>query len=241
MEKILIFIESHPELNKIIFFVIGILIVWISGFFKLINLYIGKLDTKLRLEIVKGTARYLYLKEYPVDNTSHKRFAIWLNLTIANPSDKLVSVKSFELQFINKIGRLSDRLFPITFPNVPRINVGNSIKLFPVFFSRFLEMEKYTNNELFSPDGKILSGDLQTGYLLFMEEYKENLLPKIENELMKIKITCIDIKGKKFSVTGTAKRIQLDEAKRTVPGIDSYVDEEKYLVSANRLEGLTNS
>ena len=48
MEKILIFIESHPELNKIIFFVIGILIVWISGFFKLINLYIGKLDTKLR-------------------------------------------------------------------------------------------------------------------------------------------------------------------------------------------------
>lgn len=66
--------------------------------------------------------------------------------------------------------RWSKALLPITFSSVPRLQIGDNVKFLPVYFSRFPEMESVFANG-FSPNGRVQPGDIQSGYLLFMEEF----------------------------------------------------------------------
>ncbi|MCG6170136.1 hypothetical protein [Leptospira sanjuanensis] len=241
MNDIMTFIETHPETNKIMLFILGLIVAWISGIFKLIRLYIEKLDIRLRLEIEPSSARILYLKESEDGKGFSKRFAIWLNLSIANPSEKLLSIKRFELKFRNKDNKWSESLFPTTFPSSPRTKVGDSVKIFPVFFTRFLDTEALTGDRTFSADGRIAAYNFQTGYLLFVEEYYGTWLPENIQEKINIKVICFDIKGKKYELTGMARNISFQAGIEAVPGIEKYRDDFKYLGSVSRIEGITSS
>jgi len=235
MEKLINYLESYPQLVSLIIFFSSLLVGWLTGAFKAIKGIAQKLDNKLRIKINPATARLTFLKEFEHDKKQEKRFAFWLSLKISNPSEKVLSVSEFYLKFQNKKMHWSKALIPVTFPNLPRVEIGDNIKFLPVFFSHFSEWEKLFGHN-FTPDGKIDPGDYQSGYLLFCEHFFGNWLPLITERGVRIKIICKDLKGKKYITKGWARSISREEAYKFIPGLRKYEEGEQFLSLLSRWE-----
>jgi hypothetical protein len=131
------YLNSHPPLINLLIFLLGLLVAWISGALKAIKGLSQKLDNRLRIRIDPATAKVTFLKEFEHGGTKAARFAFCLSLSLFNPTEKILSVADFELKFRDKRRRWSKGLLPITFPSVPRQEIGDSLKFLPVYFSRF--------------------------------------------------------------------------------------------------------
>ena len=111
----------------------------------------------------------------------------------------------------------------------------NSIKYLPVFYTHFAEIEAIFGKE-FTPTGKLNPGELQNGYLLFVEEMFGNWLPHITTKGVKIRITCKDLRDRKYKSTGWAKTLSEDKTYEIIPGLKNYKEGVKYLSSLSRWE-----
>ena len=229
------YLNSHPHLINLLIFLLGLLVAWISGALKAVKGLSQKLDNRLRIRIDPTTARVTFLKEYERGGTKATRFAFCLSLSLFNPTEKILTVTDFELEFRDKRRRWSKDLLPITFPNVPRQEIGENLKFLPVYFSRFPEMESIFGRE-FSPNGRVQPGDIQSGYLLFMEEFYGSWMPRVEKKGVRIKARCRDLRGRSYTAKGWAQSISSEKTFSFIPGLDKYVDSEKYLSSLHRWE-----
>ena len=175
------------------------------------------------------------MKEYEHGGTKAARFVFYLSLSLFNPTEKILSVTDFELKFRDKRRRWSKGLLPITFPILPRQEIGESLKFLPVYFSRFPEMESIFGKE-FSPNGRVQPSDIQSGYLLFMEEFYGSWIPHVVKKGVRIKARCRDLRGRRYTAKGWAQSISSEKTFSFIPGIDKYMDGEKYLSSLHRWE-----
>lgn len=218
------YIEGHPQVTKLIIYVSGILIAWVSGFFKLIGRIVEKLDMRLRLEINPCTARYSFIHESPQEKKV--RLIICLSVAVSNPSEKMNSISDFKLWY--KIQRYSRSLYPSTFPSLPQIGLGKNVKLLPVFFSSFPMVDKFFGRD-FCPDGKILPGDQQNGYLMFVDDISQDLLSTIKNNKITIQINCLDVRNKKYRTVGCAQYLAAEKLMEFIPGLESYKEGNQFL------------
>jgi len=229
------YLNSHPAWISLLVFLLGLLVTWISGGLKAIKGLSQKLDNRLRIRIDPATAKVTFLKEFQHDGKKAARFAFCLSLSLLNPTEKKLTVSDFELKFKDGRRRWSKGLLPITFPNVPRLEIGENVKFLPVYFSRFPEMERIFGSE-FSPNGRVQPGDIQSGYLLFMEEYHGSWLPRIMKKGVRIKAECRDLRGRKYTAKGWAQSMSSEKTFSFIPGLDKYIEGEKYLSSLHRWE-----
>ncbi len=229
------YLNSHPSLINLIIFLLGLLVAWISGGLKAIKALSQKLDNRLRIRINPATARVTFLKEYEYAGKKAARFAFWFSMSLHNPTEKSMTVTDFELKFKDRRRRWSKAILPLTFPNVPRVEIGENLKFLPVYFTRFPEMESIFGSE-FSPNGKVQAGDIQSGYLLFMEEFYDNWLPRVVKKGVMIKASCRDLRGRSYVAKGWAQSISPEKAFSFIPDLDKYVDGEQYLSSLHRWE-----
>lgn len=235
LNEVVNYLNSHPHLINLFMFLLGLLVAWISGALKAIKGLSEKLDNRLRIKIDPATARVTFLKECEHGNTKAARFAFCLSLSLLNPTERKLTVTDFELRFKDKRRCWSKGILPITFPNVPRQEIGESLKFLPVYFSRFPEMESIFGRE-FSPNGTVQPGDTQSGYLLFMEEFHGNWLPQVAKKGVRIKVKCCDLRGRTYTAKGWAPSISSEKTFSFIPGLDKYVTGEKYLSSLHRWE-----
>jgi hypothetical protein len=235
LNEVIDYFNSNPHLINLFIFLLGLLVAWISGALKAIKGLSQKLDNKLRIRIDPTTATIAFLKQYKHAGAEAARFAFCLSLTLCNPTEKNLAITDFELKFKNKRRRWSKGLLPITFPNIPRQEIGENFKLLPVYFSRFPEIESIFGNE-FSPNGRVHPGDVQSGYLLFMEEFYGSWLPLITHKGVKIKVICRDLRWRRYTARGRARSISSEKIFSFIPGLNKYVDGEKYLSSLHRWE-----
>ncbi|MFO0795580.1 MAG: hypothetical protein U0586_16125 [Candidatus Brocadiaceae bacterium] len=236
MNEIVSYIETHPQLIKLLIFIAGVTIAWFTGALKAIKGLSDKLENKIRVNINKTTATITILNEFKHNNLHDaQRFAFWLSVTIQNPTEKTQTISGFELKFKNKRNRWSDTLAAVTFPSIPRMTVGDNIKYLPVYYTHFVEAEALFGKE-FTPTGRLNSGESQNGYLLFVEEMFGNWLPHITTKGVKIQITCRDLRDRKYKSTGWAKTLSEDKTYDIIPGLKNYKESSKYLSSLSRWE-----
>ncbi len=229
------YLDVHSHLTNLIIFFATLLIAWISGAFKIIKGLAQRLDNRLRVRVNPATARIAFLKKFDHDGHEAARFAFCLSLSLFNPTDKNQTIVDFELRFKDRRRRWSNDLLPLTFPSVPRQDIGDNVKFLPVFFSRFPELEAIIGKE-FTPNGKIHPNDSQSGYLLFIEEFNGSWLPLITNKGVRIKVICHDLRGRKYIAKGWAKSISAKKMFSFIPGLTAYAEGEKYLSSLHRWE-----
>lgn len=229
------YLNSHPHLINMLIFLLGLLVAWTSGALNAVKGLSQKLDNRLRIRIDPTMARVTFLKDYEHSGAKAARFAFCLSLSLLNPTEKNLTVTDFELKFKDKRRRWSKGLLPITFPNVPRQEIGENLKFLPVYFSRFPEIESIFGRE-FSPNGRVQPGDIQSGYLLFMEEFYGSWLPRVTNKGVRIKAGCRDLRGRSYAAKGWAQSISSEKMFSFIPGLDKYMDGEKYLSSLHRWE-----
>jgi len=229
------YLNSHPPLVNLLIFLLGLLVAWTTGALKAIKGLAQKLDNRLRIKIASSTARLTLLKEYDHDGVRAARFAFHLSLSLLNPTEKVLTVADFEMKFRNRGWQWSKALLPITFPSVPRLEIGDNVKFLPVYFSRFPEMESVFGNG-FSSNGRVQPGDIQSGYLLFMEEFWGSWLPRVNRKGVRIKVRCRDLLGKTYTAKGWARSMSIEKTLSFIPGLDKYVDGESYLSSLHRWE-----
>jgi len=235
LKGVINYLNSNPALVNLLIFLLGLLVAWTSGALKAIKGLSQKLDSKLRIKIDPATARVTLLKKYERGNKKAARFAFCLSLSLLNPTEKILTVTDFELRFKDIRRWWSKALLPITFPNLPRLEIGENFKILPAYFSRFPAIESILGRE-FSPDGRIQPGDIQSGYLLFMEEFYGSWLPRVTKKGVRIKIRCRDLRGRSYSVKGWAPSISPEKTFSFIPGLEKYVEGEKYLSSLHRWE-----
>jgi hypothetical protein len=88
----------------------------------------------------------------------------------------------------------------------------------------------------FSPNGRVQPGNIQSGYLLFMEEFYGSWMPHIVKKGVRIKVSCCDLRGRKYTIKSWAQTISAEKTFSFIPGINKYLDGEKYLSSLHRWE-----
>ena len=88
----------------------------------------------------------------------------------------------------------------------------------------------------FSPNGKVQPGDTQSGQLLFIEEFYGSWLPHVAKKGVRIKVKCRDLRGRTYTTVGWAPSISSEKTFSFIPGLDKYVDGDKYLASLHRWE-----
>ncbi len=235
MNEIISYIEAHPQLINLLIFIAGLAIAWFTGALKAIKGLSEKLENKIRVNINKTTATMTILKEFKHNNIPAQRFAFWLSVAIQNPTEKIQTISDFELRFKDQRNQWSKPLAAITFPSIPRMTIGDNFKYLPVFCTHFVEVEAMFGKE-FTPTGKLTPGELQSGYLLFVEEFFGSWLPHITTKGIKIQITCKDLRDRKYTSTGWATTLSEDKTYEIIPGLKNYKGGVKYLSSLSRWE-----
>ncbi len=229
------YIESHPQLVNILIFTTTLIVAWLTGALRVIKGLSQKLDNRLRTRIEPVTATLTYLKEYEIDDKPAKRFAFWLCFSLYNPTETTHAVTEFELRFRDMRQKWSKPLLPITFPSVPRPEIGDSIKFMRVYFSRFPYLENLLGGEFYA-SGTLKPKESQSGYLLFVEEFWGTCLPLVTKRGVRIKLTCRDSRGKAYRSKGWARSLSRTKAFEIIPGLDKYTEGERYLSSLQRWE-----
>jgi len=235
MKRIIEYLETNPQFINLVIFLISLLVAWFSGALKAIRGIADKLDNRLRISLKPVSSNMTILKEFRHNNHRAQRFAFWLSLQIMNPAEKIQTITQFTLQFQTVKKHWSKPLLPVTFPNIPRIKVGENIKYLPVYFTHFVEIENIFGKE-FTPTGSLKPGDMQNGYLLFVEEFYGDWLPNITRKGVKIKVRCKDLRGKCYKNIGWAKSLSEEKTYEIIPGLDKYKEGEEYLSSIFRWE-----
>lgn len=235
MKRIIEYLETHPQFINLVIFLISLLVAWLSGALRAIKSIANKLDNRLRISLQPSSSHITILREFRHNDYKAQRFAFWLSLQIMNPSEKIQTITQFTLQFRTVKRHWSKQLLPITFPNIPRIKIGENIKYLPVYFTHFVEIENILGKE-FTPTGSLKPGDLQTGYLLFIEEFYGDWLPNITRNGVKIKVRCQDLRGKCYKNIGWARSLSEEKTYEIIPGLEKYEQGEDCLSSIFRWE-----
>ena len=218
IRNLLEFLEKHPQSNTLLIFLIGLIVAWVTGAFKAIRGMADKLDNRLKVRIPSPSACYCNIREFAHEGRPAKLFAIWLSAEVGNPSERIATVASFELRYETQRQlwkrwlwkRWSPPLMPLTFPSIPQQKLGDNVKLLPVYFSTFPLAKKLLGGEI-AQNGKVPPGEFQIGYLLFIEKCFGDLLPLEEAGRIRIRLSCIDIKGKRIRAKAWARHISADQ------------------------------
>jgi len=228
MDKILNAIEAHPHTITIFIFICGIIIGWFSGLFKLVKHIAEKSDNRLRIRINTRTARCSIINEK--SKNSKTRFVIILSVKVSNPSEKLISVSDFRLQY-KIFGSYERMLAPLSFPNPPIVNLGMNDKVLPVFGGSFPAIDQALGREL-CPDGNVLPGHTQDGYLMFIDESSlssSELLSHMMNKGIVILLSCLDVRDKRYKTVGLAQYLEKKKLFELIPGIEHYIEGDRFL------------
>ena len=247
IKNLLEFLDKHPQSNTFLIFLVGLIVAWGTGAFKAIRGIADKLDNRLRVRISSPSARYCNIREFANEGRPAKLFAIWLSAEVGNPSERIATIASFELRYETQRllwkrllwKRWSPPLMPLTFPSIPQQELGDNVKLLPVYFSTFPVAKKLLGGEI-ARDGKVPPGEFQNGYLLFIEECSGDLLPLDDAGRIRIRLYCIDIKGKRIRAKAWAKHMSADSADRFIPGLSEFAQTDEAQSFLHRWESTIN-
>lgn len=222
MNDIILWIESHDVTVGILQWLALLAIAWFSGLFRLVR----RRTIKPKLRIVP-TASFVFLEEFAEfgDYKNVARASFVLNVGLSNRTNEKIVVEEFNLSFrARSLWRsYRQKLVRLAFPNRPRKRVGQSTKFMGVWFTEYpLE------DRIFEPaTGKLDPKDTCGGYLLFVSMTFGSWNPKIEQELINVKLIASLTSGDKL--TSRARlRIVRDQlyVNEFCPGLVEHVSHE---------------
>lgn len=212
-------IEAHGTTVDLIKWLIVGLLAWLLGAFRFLH-------TKLKrpsLEIESFTSRCAWEDLGEIDgNPANARVTMLIEAGINNPTTSPIVVRDFTLQIkcLKRWPLWHAELHPTTLPCRVRHNVGGIIRYLKNWFSNFDE-----GSENLTLDSKIESREFQSGFLMFVSASWGNMLPKIVNGKIPIKLKARLTTGETLVAT---KNIHVLEDKSVlqglVPGVFEHVE-----------------
>lgn len=219
MESILTWVETHPTTVNLLQWFLVVVVAWFAGVFRWV-----KIKTRSpKLEIIP-TASMAFLEDLGefkgISNTIRISFIV--HASIVNKTTERIVIDQFKLGYrsYHLLKSMKQKILRQAFPAWPRKRLGEGYKLMGAFFTKYGD-EK---DEILSVSGAIESREVASGYLLFVSNTFGSWNPKIEDERVKIRLTCSLTTGEKLSHTGYL-RITTDPAiiEEFCPGLISHV------------------
>jgi hypothetical protein len=213
-------IEEHAKTVELLKWIALLVAAWATGLFKLIK-------NKVRspsIEIDSLTSSCLILNCSDNDGVMQRHKAIFfLKIGVNNSTEQPIVVRDFCLRYSPQkiFKRWTISFLPCTLPSRPQAKVGQSKKLLPTWFSGFDDGFKHL-----TLGNRIEEWAYEAGYILFITSSYGSMNPNVQNETVKVMVTCRLTSGQRLqSVAKVKVMTDSEKLEAIVPGIVKYSDQ----------------
>lgn len=228
-------IESHQTTVDFLKWLVLLVVAWAAGIFRCLR----NLTRNPRVAVSEVISRCLIL-EAPYEGHQDATKAVFLlNIEVENRSSERIVVSSFELRYRRQVPlfRWSQKFSAISLPNRVHHKMGGGTKIMRNWFAHFPD-----GIPTLTVEGKIDARDAESGYALFVTHTHGSWNPKVQNNLVRVRVYERLTTGRTVSASAMVVVAQNPEFfEQMVPGILDQVEHPSAWNVPARFRTLPNS